>query len=141
MVGLTIFMILQIPKQLVQGFYTGLLDTGVIHQSHGIGQLLDNLPSNLGIRQIFLDSIVELFHTSDLSDDDHPLVTGMPTNRNIEDIDSSDHECKNGECKICDASRPSSVQNTVPNRSPSNATISSCDHMQQLNSWKESISQ
>ena len=84
MVGLTIFMILQIPKQLLHGFYTGLLDTGVIKQSHGVGQLLENLPSNLGIRQIFLDSIVELFHTSDLSEDDHPTVTGMPTNRHVQ---------------------------------------------------------
>ena len=83
-IWLTVIMILQIPKQLVVGFYTGLRDTGMVNaETHQrVTVMAQNLPQDSGLKEIFIDSIVELFHTFDSSDEDQPGVTGMPSNRN-----------------------------------------------------------
>lgn len=128
MVGLGFWLLLQIPKQLIQGFYTGLLDTGVMQQNSRMSKIVENLPNDLGIRQIFIDSIVELFHASD--DDDELHVTGMPFNRNVSRLsDSSDSSCHEGDCNVCDG----------VTKTNSKASIASSKRLQELQSWKESL--
>ena len=147
MIGLTLFMVLSLPKQLLQGFYTGLLDTGVVKRDNSVVNLLENLPETIGVRQIFFDSIIELFNTSDFSEDDQPGVTGMPKNRNQtnRNSDSSGHDCKDGECDICDGARPPKSQiksqKCQEKRGKAKKSGSSVEHLKQLKSWKETISQ
>ena len=98
-----------------------------MQQNSRMSKIVENLPNDLGIRQIFIDSIVELFHASD--DDGELHVTGMPFNRNVSRLSDSSDSCREGDCNVCDG----------VTKTNSKASIASSKRLQELQSWKESL--
>ena len=54
MLGLGIWMILQVPRQLIQGLFAGLTDNGIIKENSRISKTVNDLSADLGLKQVSL---------------------------------------------------------------------------------------
>jgi len=144
MLGLGIWMILQLPRQLMQGLFAGLTDNGIIKENSRISKTVNDLSADLGLKQIFFDSLVELFQATSDSEEDLPGVTGMPSNRSqnakqLSDADS--HSCSEGNCKICDGSPKKSKMPKPSSESlRKSCSATSLKHLKDLSTWRDSLS-
>ncbi|CAG5102047.1 Oidioi.mRNA.OKI2018_I69.chr1.g118.t1.cds [Oikopleura dioica] len=110
MVLMAVFMVLNLPRQILLGTLTGLSAAGVIPEESNFHRIVRNTT----FKEIFVDGVAEMFHVSDsdLTSEDLMVIGARDSQIGLNDWDSSDsedHKCADGTCQVCEQTRPRSI--------------------------------